>query len=126
VAWAAPGALAGAALLDGAPWAFHADAAGDFVATELDGALQPRRTVAMPETFDRIVAVSPNGRTFVTWEYQAWSLDANVVVWGTRDGAWARVATVPVQGAVSGVAFAGTGEALYVLTRAPDRVVVVE
>ncbi|HET8539650.1 MAG TPA: hypothetical protein VFL83_07240 [Anaeromyxobacter sp.] len=124
--WASPGEIAGAAVLDGALWAFHRDAAGAFVATRLDGALAPVGSVPMAEAFARILAVSPNGRTFVTWEYQPYSQDTSVVVWGAGAGAWERAATVPVEGLVSGVAFSGSGEALYVLTRAPDRVVVLE
>jgi hypothetical protein len=120
-----PGPIAGAAKLDGVLWVFHWD--GDaFLGTQLGGALGTIRSVPMAEAFDRILAVSPNGRTFVTWEYQPYSLDTSVVVWAAGGIGYERVATVPVQGAVSGVAFAGTGEALYVLTRSPDRVVVLE
>lgn len=126
--WRAPetGPVAAAARLDGALWVFHW-AGGTLLATELDDALAPMggsRTMA--EGFDRILAVSPNGRTFVTWEHQPWSSDTSVVVWAAGASGWERAATVPVSGVVSGVAFGGTGEALYVLTRSPDRVVVVE
>ncbi|HEX9051183.1 MAG TPA: IPT/TIG domain-containing protein [Anaeromyxobacter sp.] len=124
--WTSPGPIAAAALLDEALWVFHRDAAGAFVATQLDDALQEVRSVPMPEAFDRILAVSPNGRTFVTWEYQPWSWETSVVVWAAGGAAYERAATVPVQGVVAGVAFGGTGEALHVLTRSPDRVVVLE
>ncbi len=124
--WTSPGPLAGAALLDGVLWVFHWDATGAFVGTELGSALDFVRSVPMAEAFDRILAVSPNGRTFVTWEYQPWSWETSVVVWAAGGSGYERVATVPLQGVVSGVAFGGTGEALYVLTRSPDRVVVLE
>jgi hypothetical protein len=123
--WAAPDAIAGAARLDGVLWTFHWQA-GAFVGTQLDATLRKVRSVAMPEAFDRILAVSPNGRTFVTWEYQPWSWETSVVVWAAEGAGWERIGTVPLPGVVSGVAFAGTGEALYVLTRSPDRVVVLE
>ncbi len=124
--WSSPGPIAGAAVLDDLLWTFHRDAGDAFVATQLDDALAHPRSVAMREAFDRILAVSPNGLTFVTWEYQPWSWETSVVVWAAGGGAFERVATVPVQGVVSGVAFGGTGEALYVLARSPDRVVVLE
>ncbi len=125
--WTSPGPIAGAALLDGVLWAFHDDGAGAFVASRLDEDLRLAEAFPMAERFDRVLAVSPNGRTFLTSEHQPWSRDTSVVVWAAAGGGgWERVATVPVQGAVSGVAFGGTGEALYVLTRSPDRVVVLE
>jgi hypothetical protein len=127
--WSAPpasaGPIAGAAVLDGALWVFH-QAGETFLATELDAALRGVRTVAMAQTFERILAVSPNGRTFVTAEPRQYTQDSSVAVWTRGAAAFERGSTVPVEGAVSGVAFDGTGEALYVLTRAPDRVVVVE
>jgi len=123
--WTAPGDVAGAALLDGVLWVFHWE--GEvFQGTQLGAVLAPIRTVPMAEAFDRILAVSPNGRTFVTWEHQPYSWDTSVVVFAAGGIGYSRVATVPVQGTVSGVAFDGTGEALHVLTRSPDRVVRIE
>jgi hypothetical protein len=71
--------------------------------------------------------VSPNGRTFVSWDFQPYSRDTSVVLWSAdADAGFPRLATIPVEGQVSGAAFDGTGETLYVVTRGPDRVIVVE
>jgi hypothetical protein len=129
--WDAPDAVAGAAVLDGTLWAFWWEVASasqlDLHAVELTSSFTSGTTFVQPDVFYAILAVSPNGRTFVSWDYQPFSRDTSVIIWSADAAAgFARLATIPVEGQVTGVAFDGTGEALYVLTRGPDRVIVLE
>lgn len=127
--WQCPGGgmVIAAVRLDGQDWAFYWDASMDLHAVALTDALVPIRDRLVGDSFYSVLAVSPNGLTFVSWEFQPFSRDTSVVVWG-GDGAggFSRRATLPVAGQVTGAAFDATGEALYVVTRGPDRIVVVE
>jgi hypothetical protein len=130
--WRSPGAgarmIAAAAVLDGSLHAFYWDADGTLRAAGLDSDLVARSDAALDDLFYSILAVSPNGRTFVSWDFQPFSQrDTSVVVWSADAAAgFPRLATIPVEGQVSAAAFGATGEQLYVLTRGPDRIVVLE
>jgi len=129
--WTSPGAgaliVASSAVLDGALWAFYWGEGSDLHGVALDGNLVAKSDAVLSDAFYSILAVSPNGRTFVSWDFQPYSRDTSVVVWSASAAeGFRRRTTIPVQGQVSGVAFDGTGEALYVVTRGPDRVLVIE
>lgn len=82
---------------------------------------------ALEDPFYSVIAVSPNGRTFVSWDFQSFSRDTSVVVWsGDAAAGFPRLATIPVDGQVAGAAFDATGEVLYVVTRGPDRIVMIQ
>jgi hypothetical protein len=123
-----------AAVLDGELWAFwwDRDAGGDLQlhATGLTArstSLSETSSFVVADLFYQVLAVSPNGRTFVSWDLQPFSHDTSVVLWSADSAAgFPRRTTIPVQGQVTGVAFSDTGEALYVVTRGPDRILVVE
>jgi hypothetical protein len=128
--WPSPGSgarmIAAAAILDGSLHAFYWDG-GTLHAVDLDSDLVARSDTALEDSFYSIIAVSPNGRTFVSWDFQPFSRDTSVVIWSSDATAgFPRLATIPVPGQVSAAAFSGTGEQLYVVTRGPDRIVVLE
>jgi outer membrane protein assembly factor BamB len=121
-----PGLTLGAVFVDDQPWAFYYDA-GDRVAARLDtsgtfAAPQPRRNS------DNDSLPSPNRRTLITWDpatvpgatgaLQVWSADPS-----TR---FAPLSSMALPANVSGLAFDPTGERLYVVTRDPDLLLVVE
>jgi PKD repeat protein len=125
--------LDGVAFVDGQLWAFYWDGSSTDHAVQLD----PDRDLAvvsgssnrLSDTLLNVVTVSPNGKTLVSWERQPFSQNTSVVFWSAADAffyGFPRIATVPLDGLVSGAAFDGTGEKLYVLTRNPDRIVVLE
>jgi hypothetical protein len=121
--------IAAAAVLDGDLWAFYWGATGELHAVALSDELTavPGTDAVVPDPFFSIVAVSPNRRTFVSWDLPAYSEDTNVLVWSADPAAgFPRLARIPVTGQVTGAAFDSTGEKLYVLTRGPDRIVVLE
>jgi hypothetical protein len=132
--WSPGGLLGMAAVLDGDLWAFwwdrNADGELQVHATGLTASassLSEGSSFVLADPFYQVLAVSPNGRTFVSWDLQPFSHDTSVVLWSSDSAAgFPRRATIPVQGQVTGVAFDGTGEALYVVTRGPDRILVVE
>jgi hypothetical protein len=132
--WSPPGLLGMAAVLDGDLWAFwwdrndvgelqvHATGLAASTSSVSEGS-----SFLLKDPFYQVLAVSPNGRTFVSWDLQPFSHDTSVVLWSSDAVAgFPRRATIPVQGQVTGVAFDETGEALYVVTRGPDRILVVE
>jgi hypothetical protein len=124
--WTAPGPLDGAAVMDGTLWAFYWDGTTDH-AVELTRDLEEVRDIAMNDFLYQIIAVSPNGRTFVSRENQPFSEDTSIVVWSNDpDGSFPRAATIPIGGQVAGAVFDPTGEALYVMMRNPGRIVVLQ
>jgi len=124
--WSSPGPIDGAALLGGTLWAFYWDGTEDH-AVELSGSLTEVRDVPIGDYLNQVLAVSPNGRTFVSWESQPFSENTSVVVWAADPtAAFPRLATIPIEGQVTGAAFDPTGEKLFVLARGPGRIVVVE
>jgi hypothetical protein len=119
--------IAGAAVLGGELRAFTWDGLDRLHAIGFDGDLTKMSDAILADVFFSIVAVSPNGRTFVSWDLQPYSTDTSVVVWSADAAAgFPRLATIPVQGQVTGAAFDASGERLYVTTRGPDRIVVLE
>ncbi|MFT3914418.1 MAG: IPT/TIG domain-containing protein [Anaeromyxobacteraceae bacterium] len=124
--WSAPGALDGAAVLGGTLWAFYWDGDQDH-AVELDDGLTQVQDIPLGDYLNQILAVSPNGRTFVSWESQPFSENTSVVIWSADpDAGMPRVATVPVIGQVTGAAFDPSGEKLYVTMQRPGRILVIE
>jgi hypothetical protein len=131
--WTAPGfKVAATARLDGTLWAFYWDSSTGaellhaVALTDLLTAV-PGTDVVLDDPFYTIVAVSPNGGTFVTWERQPFSMDTSAVIRSPDgNGGFVRQATIPVRGQITGAAFDLTGEHLYVVTRGPDQIVVVE
>ncbi|MFO0583006.1 MAG: IPT/TIG domain-containing protein [Anaeromyxobacter sp.] len=124
--WAAPGALDGAAVLGGTLWAFYWDGDQDH-AVELDDAMKAVQDIPLGDYLNQILAVSPNGRTFVSWESQPFSENTSVVIWSADpDAGMPRVATIPVNGQVTGAAFDPSGEKLYVTMQRPGRILVIE
>lgn len=128
-------AIQTSAVLDGGLWAFYWDPRtndpndDEFHAVGLSETLttEPGTDVVLPDPFYSVLAVSPNGRTFVSWDFQQFSSETSVVIWsGDPATGFARLETIPVQGQVAGAAFDGTGEKLYVVTRSPERIVVIE
>jgi hypothetical protein len=128
LSWPSPDSMiAAAAILDGSLRAFYWDASDTLHAVGLDSDLVAGSDDPLADIFYSIIAVSPNGRTFVSWDFQPFSRDTSVVVWSSDAAAgFPRLATIPVPGQVSAAAFSGTGEQLYVVTRGPDRIVVLE
>lgn len=140
--WVVPGSestggtfaqLDGVAFVDGQLWAFYWDGSSTDHAVQLDPdqdlAAVSGSATRLSDTLLNVVTVSPNGRTLVSWERQPFSQNTSVVIWSAADAfsyGFPRIATVPLDGLVSGAAFDGTGEKLYVLTRNPDRIVVLE
>jgi hypothetical protein len=124
---AAPGLLVGAAFIDDQPWAFYLDGTFSPLAARLDasGSWVDERARLSP---DADALPSPNRRTSVTWEQatvpgstgalQLWSSDP--------DTGFAPLSSVALPGDVSGLAFDASGERLYVVTRNPDLLLVVE
>jgi hypothetical protein len=113
-------------VLGGTLWAFYWDGTEDH-AVELSSALDAVRDVPLGDYLNQVLAVSPNGRTFVSWESQPFSENTSVVVWAADpEAAFPRLATIPIEGQVTGAAFDATGEKLFVLARGPGRIVVVE
>jgi len=122
--WDAPGAMDGAAVLQGSLWAFYWDGTTDH-AVELTRDLHELRDVPINDFINQIVTVSPNGRTFVSWENQPFSENTSIVVWSyDPDASFPRAATIPIDGQVTGAVFDPTGERLFVLMRNPGRIVV--
>lgn len=126
--WSSPGGLVVAAVrLQDQDWAFYWDGSWKLHAVALTGAFQTGADQQLADPFYSVIAVSPNGQTFVSWDFQPFSRDTSVVVWSVdATGVFSRRATIPVAGQVSGAAFDGTGEKLYVVTRGPDRILVLE
>lgn len=124
--WDAPGPVDGAAVLQGTLWGFYWDGSTDH-AVELTSALAEVRDIPMNDFINQIVTVSPNGRTFVSWENQPFSENTSIVVWSNDpDASFPRAATIPIDGQVAGAVFDPTGESLYVLMRNPGRIVVLD
>jgi outer membrane protein assembly factor BamB len=125
---ATPGLLlVGATFIDDQPWALFLDATLAPRAARLDATGQwvDDRARLSP---DADALSSPNRRTLVTWELatvpgatgalQLWSADPAT--------GFAPLSAVSLPAAVSGLAFDPTGERLYVVTRDPDLLLVVE
>jgi len=124
--WTAPGPLDGAGVLLGSLWAFYWDGEQDH-AVELSDAMTQLQDVPLGDYLNQVLAVSPNGRTFVSWESQPFSENTSIVVWSADDvDALPRAATIPLDGQVTGAAFDPSGEKLYVTLQNPGRIVVLE
>jgi len=124
--WEAPGPVDGAAVLQGTLWGFYWDGTTDH-AVELTRDLDDLRDIPMNDFINQIVTVSPNGRTFVSWENQPFSENTSIVIWSyDPDASFPRAATIPIDGQVAGAVFDPTGESLYVLMRNPGRIVVLD
>jgi hypothetical protein len=96
---------------------------------ESGGVLQSAETVtpAAAGSFLLIppAAVSPNGRTLVMWEYRG--LDTALRLFSADPSTgFAELGYIPLDGTITGAAFDDTGERLYVVTQAPDRVVIID
>jgi secreted PhoX family phosphatase len=85
------------------------------------------RDIPLGDYLNQVLAVSPNGKTFVSWESQPFSENTSIVVWSVDElASLGRAATIPLDGQVTGAAFDPTGEKLYVTMQNPGRIVVLE
>jgi hypothetical protein len=115
-------------VLDGVLTSFFWDAAASSdQAVQLDADLQVLRQDEVGAWMAFARAVSPNGQVFVSTEVDFASGSRSLVLWrNDPDNNFPRLAELPLEGQLSGLAFDGTGETLYVVTYAPDHVLVVQ
>jgi hypothetical protein len=119
-----PGLGSGAAWVDGQAWAFFLDASFARQAAPLEGAGFGAPVERLGGDGDGLV--SPNGRTRLTWGagplggevLHVWSLDPAL--------AFGELTSVSLGAALGGLAFDASGERLYVVTRGPDRLLVLQ
>jgi hypothetical protein len=124
--WTVPGFARTAAFLEDGLWVFQLDAALLPVATLLDGTMSEVRTVSANERLLEIHAVSPNGRLLVHREMGG-TLGYLLRFFRADPAAgFPEVQTLVFDARVEGFTFDATGERLFVLTQAPDRVVTVD
>ena len=121
-----PGIAVGAAWVDGQAWVFLRDL--DLLAKaarlEATGFGAPVPRVAD----DGDALVSPNGRTLVTWGPGPLGGSTTLLhVWSLEPAAaFPEVTSVALQGTLAGLAYDESGERLYLVTRSPSQVLVVQ
>jgi hypothetical protein len=131
-AWVPPGQLIAVVAESDRLWAFYLLGNTD-VFTEpgvygvpLDLGLvagSPVRTEGFPLN---VLAVSPNARLLVSTEAEL-SGGSRLTLWHLDAGAgFPVVASLPLEGVLSGLAFEPDGARLYAVTRGPDRIVIIE
>jgi hypothetical protein len=123
-----PGFLTGATFVDDQPWALYLDTALlEPLAARLDaaGALVEARPRV---NSDASSLASPNRRTLVTWDQSMVSGATGALqVWSSDPATgFAPLSSVALPANVSGLAFDATGQRLYVVTRDPDLLLVIE
>jgi hypothetical protein len=124
--WTVPGHAQTAAFLEDGLWVFQLDAEMRPVATLLDDAMVPVRTVASNDRLLAIHAISPNGRLIVFREMGGTLGYVLRFFRADPQAGFPEIQTLVFDARVEGFTFDATGERLYVLTQAPDRVVTVD
>jgi hypothetical protein len=115
-----------AAWLEDGLWVFRLDADMLPVATLLDDAMVPVRTVASNDRLLAIHAISPNGRLIVFREEGGTLGYVLRFFRADPQAGFPEIQTLVFDPRVEGFTFDATGERLYVLTQAPDRLVTVD
>ena len=112
------------ALEDGL-WIVAADAGGEALLLGPD--LGVVRTVPLAAPLGTIHAVSPNGRLLIQRAIGGSPGETVLRVFrADPDAGFPQIDQIVVEGNVEGMAFDGTGERLWLVTRAPDGVVLVD
>jgi YVTN family beta-propeller protein len=125
--WTVPGTPLGAALLEDGLWVFHLDAGFAPVATLLEEeSLLKIGTVTPSDRLTGVHAVSPNGRLLVLRELGGALGFVLRFFRADPDAGFPEVGSLVFTERIEGFTFDATGERLFVLTQAPDRVVTVD
>lgn len=124
--WPVPGLALSAAWLEDGLWVFWEDGSQDAWATLLDAGLGEVRTVPSNGALRSVDAVSPNGRLLVHRELGS-TVGFHVRFYRADPAlGFPEVRRLVFDDRVTGFTFDSTGERLYVLTQAEDRVVTVD
>jgi hypothetical protein len=118
-------AVRGAVLLEDGLWLISGDGAGTAVLLAPD--LSVARTVQLAAPIGAVHAVSPNGRLLVERAIGGTPGETILRVFrADPDAGFPQIDQIVVEGNVEGLAFDGTGERLWLITRSPDGVVLVD
>jgi hypothetical protein len=126
--WLAADYVEWAAWLEDGLWVQHTDYS-TWGVTHLEvssGAFVETETVTPVDPIGYFVGTTPNRRALVRWEYRFGGGSAIRLFSADPATGFAETMYVPLEGTVVGATFDSTGERLYVVTQAPDRVVTID
>lgn len=121
-----PQTVRAALLLEDGLWLLGRALAGD-AASLLGPDLAPVRSVALAAPIPAVHAVSPNRRLLVYREPVGGAGETVLAFYrADPEAGFPQIDRIVVEGNVEGLAFDATGERLWVVTRGPDRIVLVD